>query len=177
LETDLYQLELHIGSVYGSKEIPPNASDYKPKFIKGARLPHAWIKLPLSTTIVQPSAVDVSYVSEFSEAEVKERKYSTLDVLGLDGFTVVTTQKQAWIQKLEAVQRNPKLKKVRIQVVSLNDDFELENTASGKTFLEKSDIQKGRSYLVRPDQHILEVLESDTTAADVVKVLAAHLGL
>ncbi|KAL4867963.1 hypothetical protein BDV12DRAFT_197680 [Aspergillus spectabilis] len=39
-------LALHIGYIYGSTQIPNNASVFHPVCAPGARLPHAWIRAP-----------------------------------------------------------------------------------------------------------------------------------
>ncbi|KAI5194262.1 hypothetical protein E4T38_09628 [Aureobasidium subglaciale] len=53
-------LELHIGYVYGSKRVPPHASNYAPKFVPGARLPHVWVEPSDAFRRFLPSPVDLS---------------------------------------------------------------------------------------------------------------------
>ncbi|KIW23324.1 uncharacterized protein PV07_11532 [Cladophialophora immunda] len=126
-------LELHIGYVYGSKEIPPHASKYTPKFEVGARLPHAWIRLPHST--LKP--VDVSYVDEFSPADLESHRYSTLDLCDLDKFTLVG-----------------RLDVPGVKTCRLGRDFEVIGEA-GQKWLAAAGLDVGGGLLVRPDQHIL----------------------
>jgi hypothetical protein len=149
------QLELHIGYVYDSPAIPPHASHYRPKFEVGARIPHTWIKI--KTPGLPP--VDVSYIDEFSEADIKARKYSTLDLCEFDKFVL--------IGNLDV----PGVKTVRLGV-----DYEVVGD-DGKDWVQKAGVASGGGLLVRPDQHILHVLKPGTTMEDIQKVVAEHLGI
>lgn len=151
----ILQLELHIGYVYGKDEIPPHASKYTPKFEVGARLPHAWIRLPGSSL----PPVDVSYVDEFSADDIELRRYSTLDICDLDKFTL--------IGDLEV----PGIKTCRI-----GRDFDVIGQA-GQEWAKNAGLNDGGGLLLRPDQHILMVLKVDTRVEDVQACLARHLGL
>ncbi|OAL33029.1 hypothetical protein AYO22_00114 [Fonsecaea multimorphosa] len=148
-------LELHIGYVYGSKEIPPHASKYTPKFEVGARLPHAWIRLPHSR--LKP--VDVSYVDEFSPADLESHRFSTLDLCDLDKFTL--------LGELDV----PGVKTCRV-----GRDFEVIGEA-GQKWLAAARMDVGGGLLVRPDQHILMLLDVGTTTEEVQRRLNAHLGV
>ena len=150
------QLELHIGYVYGSDEIPPHASKYTPKFRVGARLPHAWIRLRQSS--LRP--VDVSYVDEFSAEDIECRKYSTLDLCDIDKFTL--------IGKLEV----PNVKTCR-----LGEDFEVVEGDTGREWIKGAGLNDGGGLLVRPDQHILMVLKAETKAEEVEACLQQYLGI
>ncbi|KAK5280433.1 hypothetical protein LTR40_006352, partial [Exophiala xenobiotica] len=147
-------LELHIGYVYGDYSIPPNASRYVPKFRVGARLPHAWIR-PAQTTL---APVDVSYVDEFSSEDICLRRYSTLDLCDFDKFTL--------IGDLEV----PGVKTCRP-----GRDFEVVGP-EGEEWLEAAGCREGGGLLLRPDQHILMVLDASTTVQDVQRVMKQHLG-
>ncbi|KAJ9610537.1 hypothetical protein H2200_005314 [Cladophialophora chaetospira] len=148
-------LELHIGYVYGSQEIPPHASKYAPKFQVGARLPHAWIRM--KDSILQP--VDVSYVDEFTKEDIELRRYSTLDLCDFDKFTL--------IGDLEV----PGVKTCRV-----GKDFEVIGSA-GQEWLQGAGLRDGGGLLVRPDQHILMVLTKDTQVEDVKQCMRRHLGV
>lgn len=75
--------------MYGSLSYPPNASDYSPKYIAGARLPHTWI-IPRNPKLVAGiTPADLSYVSELTESDIELRKYSTLDLCAYDAFTLI----------------------------------------------------------------------------------------
>ncbi|ETI26007.1 hypothetical protein G647_02784 [Cladophialophora carrionii CBS 160.54] len=146
-------LELHIGYVYGSDTIPPHASRYTPKFQVGARLPHAWIRLPCSP--LKP--VDVSYVEEFSPEDVELRQYSTLDLCDLDKLTLVG-----------------ELQVPGIKTCVPGKDFDVVGEA-GQQWLKGAGLQVGGGLLVRPDQHILMLLDADTTVEEVEACLKQHL--
>jgi hypothetical protein len=149
------QLELHIGYVYGSNEIPPHASKYTPKFLVGARLPHAWIR-PVQPTL--PS-VDVSYVDEFTPEEIECRQYSTLDLCDFDKFTLIGN-----------------LDVPNVKTLRLGRDFTVVGEA-GVKWVEGAGLERGGGLLIRPDQHILMVLDPDTTVEDVQDCLQRHLRL
>ncbi len=125
-----------------------------PKFKVGARLPHAWIR-PAQTTL---APVDVSYVDEFSSEDIQLRQYSTLDLCDFDKFTL--------IGDLEV----PGVKTCRP-----GRDFELVGPG-GEEWLEAAGCRKGGGLLLRPDQHILMVLDASTTVQDVQRVMKQHLG-
>ncbi|OCT49141.1 3-(3-hydroxy-phenyl)propionate hydroxylase [Cladophialophora carrionii] len=146
-------LELHIGYVYGSDTIPPHASRYTPKFQVGARLPHAWIRLPCSP--LKP--VDVSYVEEFSPEDVELRQYSTLDLCDLDKFTLIG-----------------ELEVAGVKTCVPGKDFDVVGEA-GQQWLKGAGLQDGGGLLVRPDQHILMLLDADTKVEEVESCLKQHL--
>lgn len=152
------QLELHIGYVYGSESIPPHASKYTPKFEVGARLPHAWIR-PRRIAL---QAVDVSYVDELSPEQIDARRYSTLDLCELDQFTLIGAD------HLEV----PGVRSCR-----LGTDFELIRGRAGEDWLTGARLKEGGGLLIRPDQHILMVLDKTTTVKDVHEALRQHMGV
>ncbi|KAK7890763.1 hypothetical protein LTR67_007972 [Exophiala xenobiotica] len=147
-------LELHIGYVYGDYSIPPHASRYVPKFRVGARLPHAWIR-PVQTTL---APVDVSYVDEFSSEDISLRRYSTLDLCDFDKFTLIGD-----------------LEVPGVETCRPGRDFEVVGP-EGEEWLEAAGCRGGGGLLLRPDQHILMVLDASTTVQDVQHVMKQHLG-
>ncbi|KIW10485.1 hypothetical protein PV08_11449 [Exophiala spinifera] len=152
-------LELHIGYVYGDRSIPPHASKYVPKFTVGARLPHAWIRLLPQSQRTTPTLapVDVSYIDEFSEEDIRLRQYSTLDLCDMDKFTLLGN-----------------LDVPGVKTFRPGRDFEVVGPGAGE-WLDSSRLPEGGGLLVRPDQHILMVLDADTTAHDVQLVLKKYL--
>ncbi|KAJ9619096.1 hypothetical protein H2204_012807 [Knufia peltigerae] len=154
-------LALHIGYVYGDKSIPPHASKYVPSFAVGARLPHAWIRLLRQQSSTKPNLapVDVSYVDEFSADDIQLRQHSTLDLCDIDKFTL--------LGNLDSV---PGVKSYR-----LGRDFEVVGPGADG-WLASSGLDKAGGLLVRPDQHILMVLDATNTAKDVEIVLDKYLG-
>lgn len=153
------QLLLHIGYIYGDKSIPPHASKYVPRFTVGARLPHTWIRLqsPSRGTESTLAPVDVSYIDDFSAEDVQLRQYSTLDLCDIDKFTLLGT-----------------LDVPGVKTCRLGRDFEVVGPGA-KEWLDSSGLTQGGGLLVRPDQHILMVLDADTTAGDVQMVMEKYL--
>lgn len=131
---------LHIGYVYGDQKIPESAMKYRRSFVKGARLPHAWIKLVERITETPP--VDLSYVNEFNAEDRMKRQFSTLDLCREDRFTLIMGVNS---QKLP--------QHSLVQVVQLHGDFELQ--FGNESWEIEAGLEKGGALLVRPDQHIL----------------------
>ena len=153
--TTRLQLELHIGYVYGNREIPPHASHYKPRFVPGARLPHCWIRLKQRNL----PPVDVSYVNELSAEAIASRQYSTLDLIPPTQFVLIG-----------------ELEVPGVRTCRPGYDFELLGE-SGVRWLEQSGLNDGGALLVRPDQHILERFDSFTVSVErVIAGLNRHLG-
>ena len=169
-------LELHIGYVYGSNDRPANASNFSPKFVPGARLPHAWIN-PLKTAFKQKlGALDVSYVSELSSEEIERRKYSTLDLCERNGFTMLVGHNSTWKHRLDNVSATTTTEMPPIYVKLLGVDFEMKNTANAASWIDRTGISNGHSILVRPDQHILGFLSEDEDLSDLERLLNTHTG-
>ncbi|KAF2150954.1 3-propionate hydroxylase [Myriangium duriaei CBS 260.36] len=167
-------LELHIGYVYGSDKIPPNASNFTPKFVTGGRIPHAWIR-PCATLLESmPEPVDLSYVEELSESDRCGRRYSTLDLCRFDTFTLLVGP-SASAHLHEEVHALLGQKKVPLSVVQIGKDFEFENGSDA--WLQNTGLAAGGAVLVRPDQHILRLFDTTYGAQDVAPVLGLHLGL
>lgn len=173
------QLELHIGYVYGSKEIPANASNYTPKYVVGARLAHVWITITDRTVVHQLPEIDVSYVSEFSSSDISSRRYSTLDLCASNAFTFILggSPHSAWQERIQQVQSHYKETGCKFNTHRLGVDFDLvSNEEHGRAWEEKTGISQGGGLLVRPDQHILMALVSGTSTAEILLALEEHLG-
>ncbi|CAG8137504.1 unnamed protein product [Penicillium olsonii] len=154
-------LELHIGYVYGALKPPPHASHYSPKFVAGARLPHAWVKIldqPVSTgktdkyEALPQEPIDVSYVRELEKREVESRQWSTLDLCGPDSWTLIVGRDQPTSQALILNEGCDSIG-VNLNIWSLGVDFEFEGVEGVQVF-EDELVERG-GVLVRPDQHIL----------------------
>lgn len=176
-KASLSQLELHIGYVYGSTEFPHNASAYRHKYVPGARLPHAWIKFPGTSSVKHPPAVDVSYVSEFGHDEIQARQYSTLDLCAPDAFTLIVGSLSVWKARTEQVKSHAWQRGIPLNIRYLGTDFEPTPGAYGDAWLDALQFAHGGGVLVRPDQHILMLLGAETSIAEVGNELERHLGL
>ena len=170
------QLELHIGYVYGSSEIPPNASNYVPKYIPGARLPHAWITFGDSTAIDRPPPVDVSYVSELSSEAVAQRRFTTLDLCAPDCFTFIIGSLELWAERIQQVKSHYARWGPRIVAYALGTDFDLVSGPRGINWIEGAGLKDDGGLLVRPDQHVQMRLDARTSAEEVLSSLKSHLG-
>ncbi|KAH8660418.1 3-propionate hydroxylase [Xylariales sp. PMI_506] len=169
-------LELHIGYVYGSKEVPSSPSAYHPKYVPGARLPHLWI-MPTGTTPVTQGLrpVDLHHVCELSSDDRQLRKYSTLDICRLESFTLIINSTAGQLQRateLQTLLRNGALasgKPPPLHVVILGKDFRIIFPEKASEWLRCFNLGEGGAggVLVRPDQHILRVFDKNTKAQEL----------
>ncbi|OQD79883.1 hypothetical protein PENANT_c042G04905 [Penicillium antarcticum] len=167
-------LELHIGYVYGASKPPAHASFYSPKFVPGARLPHAWIKFPEAQTNIgdiHQEPIDVSYVKELSEDQVKAFQWSTLDLCAPDSWTLILGQDKPSLQTTQ-FQEHCEAIKVKLTIWRAGLDFD---TIDQSWFADELNNQGG--ILVRPDQHIFMRVSYFTTGEDLIIGLNRHLGL
>lgn len=177
-------LGLHIGYVYGDKSIPDNASVFRPVCVPGARLPHAWIKLPSSISQSSESivhglpAIDSSYVDELSSELVAQKQFSTLDLIRFDSFVLIVDQKYAegvHFAAQKALEQVPTAvaSKFSLRTVVHGIDFVLEQEQ--ETWADLLRLKEGGVVLVRPDQHILAIFEGELDSHDIVDALGQHL--
>ena len=169
-------LGLHIGYVYGDKRIPNNASVYEPVCVPGARLPHAWIKLA-NPDKVQLPAIDSSYIGAESQ-ELAEMTYSTLDLCRFDSFTILVDEKfsshfMSVVQTARKQIPESAASSLSLQVVVKGVDFSLQ--PGQDKWDDVVPLNQGQAVLVRPDQHVLAILDGNTGAAHIVEALRSHL--
>jgi hypothetical protein len=171
------QLEIHIGYVYGDKQAPPNASAFTPKFVPGARIPHAWIKPRNNSLSDQVPPLNVSYVKEFTPSEVAVRQYSTLDLCSTDAFTLLVPTSEPWTQRFEELQTELARFNVKVQLWIDGEDFEFNDANQKALFQKDGGFGDGGALLVRPDQHIVGRLGHDATLEELKSLVLGHLGL
>lgn len=158
--------------------MPANASCYAPKFVPGARLPHAWIKFLHAKEPPGFVPIDVSYVKEWESDEVSARTASTLDLCPLNSFSLITssadTDSPASFQALKvSVARRG----IAIQFWTEGHDFEFVYPQQKSLFGTQGNFNSGGAILVRPDQHILGTYVTRVSSAEVESDMLAHLGL
>jgi 2,4-dichlorophenol 6-monooxygenase len=121
-------LGLQLGYVYGEGALVPEDSppppgsprEFTPTAHPGARLPHAWL-------------------------DGKEGPQSSLDLISLDGFTLVSFgAHERWAEAVESISGVP-ITQARIGVDASPSDDEWRTTCS---------IESDGALLVRPDQHV-----------------------
>lgn len=98
-------------------------------------------------------------MDELSPEEVAARQFSTLDLCELDQFTLIGDLEVPGVKTCRA-----------------GKDFMVIGQA-GEDWLSRAGLKSGGGLLVRPDQHILMVLDVRTTVEDVQEVLKGHLGI
>ncbi|CAI7572640.1 unnamed protein product [Penicillium discolor] len=173
-------LELHIGYVYGATTPPPHASHYYPKFVPGARLPHGWISFlghlspetqaaKLSSLPREP--VDVSYVRELDADQVRACQWSTLDLCGPDSWTLILGKEQQ-NHHIALLQKHFNVVGLTLNTWRLGVDFEIAR----QSWL-ADELVNGGGILIRPDQHILARVSTETNGEDVIEEVSKHLGI
>jgi hypothetical protein len=174
-------LGLHIGYVYGDREVPADASIFKPVAVPGARLPHAWISLREETysTCLSLPPIDNSFVKELSQEEARAKRFSTLDLIPFDTFIVITDRERGlgWSGSLEEVRRElPQSLKIDVIMRGVHFDVD-ESDENSRQWLNLTGLAEGKAILVRPDQHIIAVFSKASRAEDLVGILREHLDL
>jgi hypothetical protein len=125
--------------------------------------------------------VDLTHVEELAQAEREQRRYSTLDLCRYDTFTLIVNSNQANIKRsaelINIAQKRGQLT-IPLRVLHLGVDFNIVFADKAKDWIEKfqlGDEQCG-GVLVRPDQHILALLDSDTTPQQLLEMLEEAMG-
>lgn len=178
LQTDGFtQLELHIGYVYGSDKIPSHASHYRPKFVKGARLPHAFINILDSKRTPSLRPLDLSYVDELNEAKRAQLQYSTLDLCRPDTLTLITGSQPEWHNLAEELHRRLNDVGLKVQLFQAGVDFSFISKGHEELFDTEAGLMGSGGLLIRPDQHILERVSTDMTASDLYRIVAEFVGI
>ncbi|KAJ5763373.1 FAD binding domain-containing protein [Penicillium manginii] len=170
-------LGLHIGYVYGDTQVPKNVSLFKSSCVPGARLPHAWIEV-LTGQLSLP-AINSSYVRELSIEQISQKRFSTLDLCRLDAFTLLVDEGNAAHFKSSVQKLFENLPKHVAKVLSLRlavygVDFALQPGVENAQWFDLMGL-KGHAVLVRPDQHILTCLPTDSGPEELLQSLKNHL--
>ncbi len=167
---------LHIGYVYNTEWSPANATDFSPTYGAGARLAHAWIKFTPSSawSRLVPAPVDLSYIHDLEESAKQTKHHSTLDLIMLDGYTLITGPKSL-NGVFKALQQAGDEHGIVVKRAEYGTDF-LVTEEHGQGWLKGFHILEGNGVLVRPDQHILRLVDASANGPDVVASLLASLG-
>lgn len=167
------KLEIHIGYVYGHTEAPSHASHHTPKFVPGARLPHAWLRVKGNVDL---PPIDVSYVKEFSGQDIKSRQYSTLDLCPYDRFTLLVGSRDQWTHHFRGLEAVMKRYGARLSLAVAYHDFDFVDEKQESLFAAEGKLNSGGGLLIRPDQHILRLVHSTDPVASIEQSLVKHLG-
>lgn len=167
------KLEIHIGYVYGINEAPAHASHYTPKFVPGARLPHAWIRFNGSAAL---PPIDVSYVKEFSEQDIKSRQYSTLDLCRHNCFTLLVGSRDQWSERFQALEAALKSRGFRVALAVACHDFDFVYEKQELLFANEGNLSSGGGLLIRPDQHLLRLVQPTDSVVSIEQSLLEYLG-
>lgn len=139
----------------------------------GARLPHAWISVEGPREL---PPIDVSYVKEFSEQDARIRQYSTLDLCPFDSFTLLVGSRDPWAERFQALEAEMKRYGVRVTLAIAYHDFDFVYETQEHLFAAEVNLGSGGGLLIRPDQHILRLVQPTDSVASIGKSLLEHLG-
>lgn len=120
--------------------------------------------------------VDVSYVNELSKEDVRARQFSTLDLCHFDRFTLLAPSREAWSARYEDARTKLKARGSDLGLWAAGSDFSFVYKSQLDLFDRGVGWLGGGALLVRPDQHVLGILDSETTADEVVSLIRSHLG-
>lgn len=126
---------------------------------------------------------DLSHVHELSVEDQSLRQFSTLDLCRLDQFTLIVNSTPGQTERAKEIENLVKSSKVstppRLRIVTLGEDFEIIFKEKAEEWLDRFQLGSGQfgGVLLRPDQHILFLLTSQTTAQEAANAVREHIGV
>lgn len=118
----------------------------------------------------------MAYVKEFSGQDVKSRQYSTLDLCMYDCFTLLVGSQNQWTVRFQNLEATMKRYGARIVLVVAYRDFEFVFKEQEQLFTAEGQLGVGGGLLIRPDQHVLRLVQPKDSVACIEKSLVEHLG-
>lgn len=122
-------------------------------------------------------------MEELSSADRQLREYSTLDLCRFDSFTLIINSSH--FQSERASKLEDLLKEetgsgasIPVNFAVLGVDFEIVFEDQAREWLERFGLNPDQSggVLIRPDQHILHVLDGNVSAQELATVLRSAAG-
>lgn len=176
-------LNLHLGYVYYSGYEPRSASAYHPAYVRGARLPHAWVRAKSGSRGAGGTSgggtggsggvfnglkpVDLRYVArELGPDKLAKWHYSTLDLVPPASYVLV--HGGGWAKKAAELRMLLGAHGVPLAVLEAGRDFDFVDKKAGKAWVEGFGLKSGGAVLVRPDQHVEAVAARDTVPQAIV---------
>jgi len=127
--------------------------------------------------------IDLTHISELSDEERSLRRYSTLDLCAPDRLTLIVNTSKGQEERVKAIQDLIATTFVAavappLVTITLEKDFNIVFRDKAQEWLDGFNLGPGQQggVLVRPDQHILLVLEEGTTAENTVKAIKSFVG-
>lgn len=121
--------------------------------------------------------VDVSYVKEFSEEEIESRQYSMLDLCPFNSFTLLVGSRSQWARdgRFRTLDVSLKSLGVKICLWVAGEDYDFVDEKYADMFATKANFGSGGGLLVRPDQHLLRVVQPDDEVDSLRRPVLVHL--
>lgn len=115
--------------------------------------------------------VDVSYVRELDAGQVRACQWSTLDLCGPDSWTLILGKEQQ-NPHIALLQKHFTVIGITLNAWRLGVDFEIVRQSRFA-----DELVNGGGILIRPDQHILARVSTETNGEDVIEEVNKHLGI
>lgn len=158
-------LNLHLGYIYYSAYQPKSASTYHPAYVRGARLPHAWVKSK-GAVFGALKPVDLTYMAgELPADRLQKWQYSTLDLVPAASYVLIHAG--AWAKKALQLRMLLAAHRIPLAILEIGRDFEFVDKKAGKTWHDGFALKHG-AVLVRPDQHVEAVPGKDAVPQAIV---------
>lgn len=143
-------------------------------------MPHAWIKFIDQPSLIKRAdkcnsiphePVDVSYVKELDANQIEACQWSTLDLCGPDSWTLILGRDQSTSHASTFKQHCDNIN-IRLNIWRFGTDFEI-----AKQDWFGNELVNNGGVLVRPDQHILTRVTTDTTGEELFTEVKRHIGV
>jgi hypothetical protein len=125
-----------------------------------------------------PPPLDLSYVNSASlpPAHIKQwrRKFSILDLCAFDSLTIIIGPDSTWDEKAAGATDVLEKRGMKCCIVKLGRDFEV--LKDRKNWVHKMGLEDGKAVVVRPDQHILFLAETEYKAKDIIDRVLEFFG-
>lgn len=116
-------------------------------------------------------------MKEFSKEEIESRQYSTLDLCAFDSFTLLVGSRPQWDERFRMLNTSLRSLGVKTCLRVAGEDYEFADKKGADMFATKANFISGGGLLVRPDQHLLRVLQPDDEVKSLHHSVLAHLGM
>jgi hypothetical protein len=100
-----------------------------------------------------------------------------LDLCDYNSFTLLVGSFGLGNDKFTALQQRLRGSRINLRIFALGTDFQFANEKHEALFSEQGGFAAGGGLLVRPDQHILTLVSSATSAENLENDVRNHLGL
>lgn len=94
-----------------------------------------------------------------------------------DQFTLLVGSRGPWVERFKTLEAAMKVYGVRLALTVAHRDFEFVFEQQEQLFALEGKLGVGGGLLIRPDQHVLCLIQPTHSVTSVAQSLAEHLGL